>query len=192
MATKALFSLRDGNFERIYGFGAPAELPDGVELLHPENIAPEDLLQKHQDLLAEVEVILTGWGAPRLDENFLAAAPKLRAAFYGAGSIRSMVTPASWERGIVVTSSYAANAVPVMEFTLAEIILCLKQAWRRRLVGPRQYANAVDGAPIQGSYGSTVGLVSLGMIGRMVLERLKMLEVEILAFDPFVTEADAA
>ena len=31
--------------------------------------------------------------------------------------------------GILVTSAYAANAVPVTEFTLAEIIFSLKRGW---------------------------------------------------------------
>jgi hypothetical protein len=38
-------------------------------------------------VLAEAEVILSGWGTPAIDAAFLAAAPNLRAVLYGAGSI---------------------------------------------------------------------------------------------------------
>src|SRR5688500_16249681 len=38
--------------------------------------------------LAEVEVLLTGWGCPPLDDDVLAAAPRLRAVFHAAGSVK--------------------------------------------------------------------------------------------------------
>jgi phosphoglycerate dehydrogenase-like enzyme len=52
-----------------------------------------------------------------MDEN-LRAAPKLRAVFYGAGSMRYFLTPAFWERDIVITSAASANAAPVVEYTV--------------------------------------------------------------------------
>ena len=51
-------------------------------------------------VLAEADVILSGWGMAVMDEAFLAAAPKLKAVFYGAGSIRGFATDAAWERGM--------------------------------------------------------------------------------------------
>ena len=51
-------------------------------------------MAKNPRVLAEAEVILSGWGAPAIDGAFLAAAPNLRAVLYGAGSIRRVATPA--------------------------------------------------------------------------------------------------
>jgi phosphoglycerate dehydrogenase-like enzyme len=45
---------------------------------------------------------------------------------------------------------------------------------------------------VAGAYGSTVGLVSLGKVGRHVVKLLQNLEVKVIAFDPFVTAAEAA
>jgi len=70
------------------------------------------------------------WGAPHLDEIFLNEAPKLKALFYGAGSIRGIVSDAMWERGILITSAYAANAIPVAEFCVSQIIFALKCGWQ--------------------------------------------------------------
>ena len=36
-----------------------------------------------------------------------------------------------------------------------------------------------------GCYGTTVGVVSLGVIGKMVCEKLKSLDVNVIAYDPF-------
>ena len=77
-------------------------------------------------------MILSGWGMAKMDEAFLAAAPKLKAVFYGAGSIRYFMTDAAWDRGILVTSAYAANAIPTAEFALAQILYALKRGWYLR------------------------------------------------------------
>ena len=83
-----------------------------------------------------------------------------------------------WAREIPLSSAAAANAVPVAEFTLAQIIFSLKRVWfhSREMSRTRQ---------------STVGIVSLGLIGRRVRELLRILDVRVLAYDPFVT-ADCA
>ena len=51
-----------------------------------------DLLKTHPELLSDLQLLMTGWGAPRLDAEFLAAAPKLEAVFYAAGSIRAIAS----------------------------------------------------------------------------------------------------
>ena len=88
-----------------------------------------DSVAKNPGVLAEAEVILSGWGAPTMDGAFLDAAPDLRVVLYGAGSIRRVATPALWDRGVRITSAYAANAVPVSEYTLAAILFSLKRGW---------------------------------------------------------------
>lgn len=78
--------------------------------------------------LAEVEVLLTSWGCPRLTEDVLAAAPRLRAVLHAAGSVRPHVTDAVFDRGILVTTAADANAEPVVHFTLAAILWAFKKA----------------------------------------------------------------
>jgi phosphoglycerate dehydrogenase-like enzyme len=81
--------------------------------------------------------------------------------------------------------------VPVAEFTMAAIVMSLKQAWLlARQTRQQQTFVARDGAP--GCYGSTVGLISLGMIGRTLLQRLRTFDLNIVAYDPFLSEADMA
>lgn len=141
------------------------------------------------DRLAPVDVLLGAWGMPKLDDALLARAPRLRAVCYAAGSVKGFVTEASYARGVIVTTAMYANAVPVAEVTTALITLANKgwfpcqDAIRSR--GREAYPD-LHHQVHPGNYGTTVGLVGLGTIGRMVLERLHCMDLRALAYDPFV------
>ena len=67
-------------------------------------------------------------------------APRLCLFAYGAGTVKWQVTDAVFERGIVVTSAAAANAVPVAEYTVAAILFANKGVFLVR----EQLARSVD------------------------------------------------
>lgn len=147
-------------------------------------------IKSRTELLADVDVIFSGWGAPGVDDEFLNAAPNLTAIFYAGGAIGSWVTEDLWERGVMVTTASVANAVPVAEYTLSTILFSLKHGWalarqtrEQRLFPPR------DGAP--GAYHSTVGLTSMGVITRTLLPMLKLFDLKVLVYDPFLSAAEA-
>lgn len=175
-------------FELIYGSDIKSEISHRVRLL-AEPMTKEEVMGR-PELLKEVEVIFSGWGAPKMDEAFLAAAPKLKAVFYGAGSIRHFTTEAFWARNITISCAYAMNAVPVAEYTLATILLSLKNFWHQAFAA-KQLGKFPGRYSCAGAYGSKVGLISLGMIGRLVRERLRPFDLEVLAYDPFVTPEQA-
>ena len=185
---KGLIILDSQAYELIYGAEHKAEIAHRVQLL-AEPLTKEQALTR-PELLAEVEVIFSGWGAPKLDAAFMAAAPKLKAVFYGAGSIRHFTTEDFWARKITISSAYAMNAVPVAEYTLATILLSLKNFWRQAFA-TKAAGKFTERLPCAGAYGSKVGLISLGMIGRLVRERLRPFDLEVLAYDPFVTPEQA-
>lgn len=139
-------------------------------------------------LLAACEIVFSTWGLPVLDAALLDRMPNLKAIFYAAGSVRAAVTPDFWERDIRITSAFMANAQPVAEFTLAQIILALKQTWQQAMF-IRTNLKFERSPRIAGAYyGSTVGIISLGAIGRLVCKLLKHLEVDVLAYDPYVDD----
>ncbi|MGV9697344.1 hydroxyacid dehydrogenase [Streptomyces sp. NPDC003470] len=146
-----------------------------------------------RSLLADAELLVTGWGCPPLDAEVLRAAPRLRAVVHTAGSVRGHVTDACWERGIEVSSAAAANAVPVAEYTLGMILLTGKQVLERardfRL--SRTRGNWLHTPRRVGNYRRTVGLLSASLIGRRVAELLRPHDLEVLLHDPYVSDADA-
>ncbi len=185
---KAAYVLNEDANNSIYGPAERADLAALLDTAIPQLTAQQ--VQQNPSVLADVEVLLSGWGCPRLDAVLLDAAPKLKAVFYGAGSIRAAVTDEFWDRQIPITSSYAGNAVPVAEFTVSQIVFCLKRGWQHvfAIRKERRYPQRMH---VPGVYGSVVGLISLGMIGRMVAERLQQYDVQVIAYDPFVSDADA-
>ena len=143
--------------------------------------------------LAETEVLFTGWGGPQLNEAMLARMPRLRVVFYGAGSVRPIATDALWRRGITVCSAAALNAQPVIEYTLGAILLSFKRAWHQdRAIREHRTYTPLNGVPSATGFGPTVGLVSLGLIGRGVAERLRSYDVNVLAHDPTLSPERAA
>jgi len=77
--------------------------------------------------LGVVEVLITSWGCPPLDEEALRHAPRLRAVLHAAGSVRGHVSQAVLDRGILVTTAAGANAEPVARYTLAAILWSVKK-----------------------------------------------------------------
>jgi phosphoglycerate dehydrogenase-like enzyme len=188
---RGLFVLNEQAYQLTYG---PEELRDiqaKVDLVAPLQTA--ESVAEDPAILSDVEILLSGWGGPRLDEAFLAAAPALRACFYAAGSLSSVLSDAVWKRKIAVTSAMVANAVPVAEYTVATILFSLKHGWKfARQVRERRTYRTSDRDTAPGCYGSTVGLISLGSIGRNVLELLEPFDVNVLVYDPFLTPQRAS
>ncbi|MFJ2702471.1 hydroxyacid dehydrogenase [Streptomyces sp. NPDC087428] len=187
-APTALLVMEEERRADVY----PAEVLAGIgRLVHWQRppLTRQELAED-PEVLRDIDILLTGWGAPVLDTAFLSHAPRLRAVLVAAGSVRHLTTPAFWERGIPIVSAAAANAVPVAEFTLAHVLLGLKQAHRiaREVASSRRFPSDPD---VPGAYRSRVGLLGLGHIGRLVAGHLARFDVEILATDP-VASPDAA
>ncbi len=150
------------------------------------------LAELDDTVLARVEVLLTSWGAPRLDASVLAAMPSLQLVAHAAGTVRQVVTPDVFERGITVTSAAAANAVPVAEFTFAAIVMCCKDVFAARDRvrtdrGWRPGSATFDTRPTIGNRSRTIGLIGASMIGRLVIERLRTLDCTVLVADPYLS-----
>jgi len=144
--------------------------------------------------LRDVEVIVSCWGCPPIDEAVLAAAPRLRAVIHAAGSVKHHITQACWRRGIQVTSAAWANALPVAEYTVAAVLLAnkrlleIREEYRERRA-PYDWQRAY---PLVGNYRRTVGVVGASRIGRRVLELLRPHDLRLLLHDPYVDAAQAA
>ncbi|MBT2474022.1 hydroxyacid dehydrogenase [Microbacterium sp. ISL-103] len=141
----------------------------------------------------DAEILITGWGAPALDAGMLDALPRLRAVFHAAGTVKRIVSPELWERGIRVSSSADANAVPVAEYTLAMILLSAKSA----LASADAYRRVQDMSLARprgdvGAFGITVGIVGASRIGRRVLDLLRPFDIATVLYDPSLSAVDAA
>ena len=185
----ALFGTKQILFSKAYTPEVLQKLSEYGELSEKIN---RDNLEKNAEFLADCEIAFSTWGMPQFTKEEIAKyMPKLKAVFYSAGTVQYFARP-FLESGVRVFSAFAANAVPVAEYTFAQITLAAKgyfQAAKYYHVLPlRSLAFAQSSV---GNFGCKVGLVGLGAIGKMVAERLKALDVEVYACDPFVSEETA-
>jgi phosphoglycerate dehydrogenase-like enzyme len=186
---KAAYIMNPVEWARIYTPTVQTDIERMVRIVAPV-LTPQQAIGR-PDLLGQIDVLLSGWGGPHLDRRFLELAPNLKAVFYGAGSIRYMLSEDFFQRQIVVTTANVMNAIPVAEFSLAHILLGLKGAWRQARETKKRRAFLLPQLPVAGAYRSTVGLVSLSTIGRLVRQRLEPFDVRVLAFDPTIDDDEA-
>lgn len=147
----------------------------------------------HVDFLRDCEVAVSTWGMPALSEDELARwLPNLKACFYAAGTVQGFARPLL-ARGIRLSCAAAANAVPVAEFTFAQILLAAKDTFAAqkyyRLALPKARRRSRS-AP--GNYGLRVGLLGVGAIGSLVARRLQTVDAEVFAYDPFLSSDRAS
>jgi phosphoglycerate dehydrogenase-like enzyme len=139
--------------------------------------------------LASVDILLGSWGMPKLDAELLAAAPRLRAVAYAAGTVKGFVTDESYARGVAITTAMHANAVPVAEVTVALITLANKN-WFLAQADMRAGKHHQNLSHV-GNFGTTVGLVGFGAIARLVAERLATMDLTVLVYDPHAKDLPA-
>ncbi len=149
---------------------------------------------KNPAAFGDVEFIFSTWNMPVMtQEEIKTAFPSLRCVFYGAGSVQFFARP-FLACGVKVFSAWAANAVPVAEMTVAQIILANKGYFltnrlyhaHDNLVAHKAFNKC------RGNYGETVGIIGAGMIGKLVIQMLKSYQLNVLVFDPFLSDDAAA
>jgi len=185
----ALLGSNKIQFSKVYTPEVLKKLEEYGEL--SERISKKNI-KEHKKWLRDCEFIFSTWGMPVFTkEEIKEYFPSLRAVFYSAGTVQYFAKP-FLDSGIRVFSAFAANAVPVAEYTFAQISLATKgffqSAKNYRPLLPRSFAFA-SSSP--GNFKCKVGLAGLGAIGQAVAEKLQALDVEVFAYDPFVPEERA-
>jgi phosphoglycerate dehydrogenase-like enzyme len=158
----------------------------------PEGKLTPDWTRKQ---IAGCKAAITGWGTPKLDGSILDAAPGLEALFHSAGSIKSLEFPGFWDRGVRVSSAANANGIPVAEFLLGQILVAFKGGFgypaRFRANGRVAWRNHPE---VIGYYGTTVGIIGMGNVGKHLLKLLDAFQFRKLvhSFYPFEEQARRA
>lgn len=170
----------------VYNDEIKKKISEKITIVDP--IVGRHNLEEHKGLLEDVEVIFSTWGM----ENFTVAEiktyfPKLKEVYYAAGSVQFFAKNFI-DLGINVYSAWQANAIPVAEYTFAQIVLASKGYFRASKMNKNFWLKSRSYCEnFPGNYKSTVGIIGCGQIGSMVCEKLKTLDVNVLVFDPFIT-----
>jgi len=115
--------------------------------------------------LDDVEVLLRGFLTAEAFDRVLLRAPRMAWVHSASAGVERVLTPASRERGLVIT-----NARGVFSRPIAEYVLMMMLAVSRRLPQLLELQRERTWQPLEGAElrDVTVGIVGLGSIGRAV------------------------
>lgn len=190
---RAIFLCEKGDkiFE-VYNEETVCELKKLTDI-EKKKYTKADVIQNSQ-LFWDVEIVFSTWGMPVFtEEEIKEYLPSLKCVFYGAGSVQGFARP-FLNCGVKVFSAWAANAVPVAEYTVAQIVLANKGYFlTHRLYHEKGIKSAKEAFKnCRGNYGETVGIIGAGMIGKLVIQMLKTYNLKVIVFDPFLPDEKAA
>lgn len=141
------------------------------------------------DIIDQYEAVIVR-SATTLDEGLIEAAQQLVVIGRAGVGVDNIAVDAATRRGVIVTNTPAANSIATAE-----------QAMSLMLSVARHTAHS-HGAVASGVWsrskftgielaGKTLGLVGFGRIGREVARRARAFAMDVIAFDPYVTELAA-
>jgi phosphoglycerate dehydrogenase-like enzyme len=115
--------------------------------------------------LDDVEVMLRGWLSAEAFDRLLARAPRLVWVHSATSGVERALTPASRERGLVVTNARGVFSRPIAEYVLMMILSVSRKLPQLLELQRERTWQPLEGAELRDV---TVGIVGLGSIGRAV------------------------
>ena len=125
-------------------------------------------------------------------EEVKAYLPNLRCVYYAAGTVK-FFAQGFLEAGVKVFSAWGANAIPVAEYTLAQILLANKGFYltsNAYKCGNYSLSRKIL-ENYTGNYKNNIGIIGAGMIGKKVIKLLKNFDLNVFVFDPFLPNETA-
>jgi D-3-phosphoglycerate dehydrogenase len=160
----------------------------GVELLRSKfdvdlglDMSDEEFRAK----LGDYDAILIR-SATKMTPELIDLATNLKVIGRAGTGVDNVDIPAATRRGIIVANAPESNSVAAAEHTLALSLALFRNV-------PQAHASLVDGrwdrAKFKGAelYGKTLGVIGFGRIGQLVAARAQSFDMEVLAFDKFVS-----
>ena len=187
---KAIFLCqKEAGIGRVYSEETIKKLSMLTEL-DPVVYQKSDLLESPQP---DAAYVFSTWGMPEMTEQEIRSRlPNLKCVFYAAGTVQKFARP-FLNCGVRVFSAWAANAVPVAEYTVAQIVLAGKGFYQVSAIGNEEEYRAAKKkfSRYGGNYGAKIGIIGAGMIGKLVIRMLKAYSFDVLVFDPFLPDDTA-
>ena len=155
----------------------PAVEFDLIKGLTPETLA--ERIPGYDGLIVRSSVKVT--------KEVLAAADRLKVVGRAGVGIDNIDVEAASVRGIIVMNTPGANTIATTEHTLALLLALCRHV-------PQAHASLKDGRWDRKSYlgiqlyRKTMGIIGLGRIGTQVASRCQAFGMEILTYDPYLSD----
>jgi len=167
----------------------------GLELLQKDPRVQLDVRlglsrQELQGMIGEYDAIITRSGT-QVDAELLSHASRLQMIARAGVGIDNVDVPAASERGIIVVNAPFGNTNSAAEHTMALLLSLCRNV-------PDANASLKAGkwqrAPYTGHElrHKTLGIIGLGKVGGRVALRARAFEMEVVVYDPYISEKRAA
>ncbi|WP_144555902.1 phosphoglycerate dehydrogenase [Bacillus sp. X1(2014)] len=126
----------------------------------------------------------------KVSEELLKAAGRLRVIARAGVGVDNIDVNAATKKGIIVINAPGANTIAATEHTIAMMLSLARkipQAHQKTVSGQWD-RNSFKGVEL---YKKTLGVIGMGKIGTEVAKRAKSFGMNILGFDPYLTEERA-
>jgi D-3-phosphoglycerate dehydrogenase / 2-oxoglutarate reductase len=165
--------------------------PEGIELLHkqlPEAHIDERLGIKPDELKAIIGdyAALVVRSETQVTSDILAAATQLKIVGRAGVGVDNIDTEAATRQGIIVVNSPTGNIIAAAEHSIAMLLALARRipaATASMRAGKWEKSRFV-GVEVRNKI---LGVIGLGKVGMAVARRAQGLEMQTLAFDPFVS-----
>jgi D-3-phosphoglycerate dehydrogenase / 2-oxoglutarate reductase len=165
--------------------------PEGIAILRAEpDIAVDErgVLKRDEivPIIGAYDAVIVRSGT-KITQEVIAAAGNLKVIGRAGIGVDNVDVPAATRRGIVVMNTPGGNNVTTAEHAISMMLACARhipQANASLRAGRWERARFL-GTEVTGK---TLGVLGLGNIGRVVVDRALGLQMKVVAHDPFVTE----
>lgn len=162
--------------------------PQGIEILQKEftvdvrtKLPPEELIR----IIPEYDALVVR-SETKVTKEVIEAAVNLKAIGRAGVGVDNIDVEAATQKGIIVMNAPEGNTIAATEHTVA-----MMMAMTRNI--PQAYSSMKQGEWQRSKFtgvevrGKTLGIVGLGRIGTGVAKRAIAMEMNIVAYDPFIT-----
>jgi D-3-phosphoglycerate dehydrogenase len=170
------------------GFEAQELAQVGARWVVERCTTPEQVLAT----AAGAQVVVVQTTEPLLTREVLAQLPECRCTVRAGAGYDSIDYRAATELGIMVCNTPTYCTDEVAEHAMALLLSSVRHVVR---LDSSVRADASDRGlilPNRRIAGSTLGIIGLGRIGRRVAQRMSAWDLQMLAYDPYVSPAEAA
>lgn len=157
----------------------------GFEVIEAYGSTPEQILE----LAPQVDAIAVR-SDTKVTAEVIAAAPNLKVVGRAGVGVDNIDIEAATDRGVIVMNTPTGNTIATAELTFTHML-----AGTRPIVqaAARMRAGGWDRKKFSGSElnQKTLGILGMGRIGAEVAKRAMAFQMDVLAYDPYLTESRA-
>jgi D-3-phosphoglycerate dehydrogenase / 2-oxoglutarate reductase len=158
---------------------------EGIEVIEAYGLTEDQLVER----VVDIDAIIVR-SATTITSRIIAEAQVLKAVARAGVGVDNIDVPAATEKGVIVMNTPSGNTIATAELAFTHLLCSARPVAQANasMKSGKWDKKAFEGTEL---YQKALGILGLGRIGTEVARRAKAFGMEVLAFDPFLTDARA-